>query len=134
MLQFKQGTAFMKAALPFVDPVAREKLGLMIQAGELIGSMEQMAEMPLSACDFNSTPIDIEGMLSAFLPLCSGQDHKLLEQMLGWIRIRKFWHLYQSVSQDGGGGSMMDILMQQLSPEQQEMFQNYQIMFEAMNN
>ena len=74
MLQFKQGTAFMKAALPFVDPVAREKLGLMIQAGELIGSMEQMAEMPLSACDFNSTPIDIEGMLSAFLPSVSYAD------------------------------------------------------------
>ena len=135
MLQFNQGIAFMKAALPYVHPAARERLSLLIQAGDLADSMEQAADMPLSACGFQSASMDIEGLLTAFLPLCGFRDRRFIEQMLRWIRIRKFLFLYQNIASSGDNdpAGIMDILMQQLSPEQRETFENYQAMFEAMN-
>jgi hypothetical protein len=127
--------AMLRAALPYTAGQGRYALDLLLQADTLLNKLRGGVSSDLEACEAEGEP---EEMLLHVQEFCTPKESDFIQMILNF---RKADHLFKNYrdfvsshhqtdsSSDlhaagtGNGSQMMDFLMSQLSPEQQQLFQ-----------
>ena len=118
----------LKLMLPYTPPSVQRFFGIYIKFLELRHTMEYFQ-------GFSSSPANI---LEGLKPYMGPAEKEMMEQMSGMMNMMEMVRGMQSMSDDAsdsssqGFGSFnpMDMMKGMLSPEQQEMFEMYNTMFE----
>lgn len=116
----------LKLLLPYTPPSMQRFLGIYIKFLELRHAMEYFQGFASHA-----QPKD---MLDGLKPYMSPAEKEMMEQMSGMMNMMEMVQNMQAMSdsspQDSGGFNPLDMMKGMLSPEQQEMFDMYNAMFE----
>lgn len=116
----------LKLLLPYTPPSMQRFLGIYIKFLELRHAMEYFQGFASRA-----QPKD---MLDGLKPYMSPAEKEMMEQMSGMMNMMEMVQNMQAMSdassQDSAGFNPMDMMKGMLSPEQQEMFDMYNAMFE----
>lgn len=116
----------LKLLLPYTPSPMQRFLGIYIKFLELRHAMEYFQGFASHA-----QPKD---MLDGLKPYMSPAEKEMMEQMSGMMNMMEMVQNMQAMSdsspQDSGGFNPLDMMKGMLSPEQQEMFDMYNAMFE----
>lgn len=116
----------LKLLLPYIPSSMQRFLGIYIKYLELRHAMEYF-----QGFTSNPQPRDI---LDGLKPYMSPAEKEMMEQMSGMMNMMEMVQNMQAMSdafsQDSAGFNPMDMMKGMLSPEQQEMFDMYNAMFE----
>lgn len=120
----------MEAAAPYLSSAMQKQIHLMLQANELLESMNA-APSEFSALEADGARPDMEHMLEHILPICNNNEQAMVHRILNTIRAGRMLRTYQSFQQSQTGGSQgssqfQDFLMTQLTPDQQETLKTFQ--------
>ena len=114
----------LKLLLPYTPPSAQRFFGIYIKFLEFRHTMEYFQ-------GFSSSPSNI---LEGLKPYMNPAEKEMMEQMSGMMNMMEMVKSMQSMSESSSEGSdafnPMDMMKGMLSPEQQEMFDMYNAMFE----
>ena len=114
----------LKLLLPYTPPSAQRFFGIYIKFLEFRHTMEYFQ-------GFSSSPSNI---LEGLKPYMNPAEKEMMEQMSGMMNMMEMVKSMQSMSESSSEGSdafnPMDMMKGMLSPEQQEMFEMYNTMFE----
>ena len=114
----------LKLLLPYTPPSAQRFFGIYIKFLEFRHTMEYFQ-------GFSSSPSNI---LEGLKPYMNPAEKEMMEQMSGMMNMMEMVKSMQSMSESSSEGSdafnPMDMMKSVLSPEQQEMFEMYNTMFE----
>ena len=121
----------LRTALPYASPSFRKPLQVYIQAQELsdyIRSGDESADV--EACGMGNAG-DVEGLMENIRQFCNAEERETIDTVLNIVRAQKMYQCYRgyiaanSANSSGGrkgGAGMLDFLMSQMTPEQQNMF------------
>ncbi len=116
----------LKLLLPYMPASMQRFLGIYVKFLELRHTMEYFQGFASRA-----QPKD---MLDGLKPYMSPAEKEMMEQMSGMMNMMEMVQNMQAMSdafsQDSAGFNPMDMMKGMLSPEQQEMFDMYNSMFE----
>ena len=116
----------LKLLLPYIPSSMQRFLGIYIKYLELRHAMDYF-----QGFSSNPQPKDI---LDGLKPYMSTAEKEMMEQMSGMMNMMEMVQNMQAMSdsspQDSGGFNPLDMMKGMLSPEQQEMFDMYNAMFE----
>lgn len=119
----------MEAAAPYLNSGMQKQIHLMLQANELINSMNS-SPSEFSALEAGGEQPNMEHMLEHILPVCNSGEQAMVHRMLNTIRASRMLKTYQSFQNQSGGDKnsvqFQDFLMAQLTPEQQETLKTFQ--------
>lgn len=147
-----------KAALPHVTPQAQGGMNLLLKANELMATIEEVNHpAELSAMEINEEEHTPEVLLESIKQVCTQRENEVVDMMMNFFKARKIYNAYQDYGSQvlqaaqvnpnqnrnpfnmgnlfgmGGNGSMMDMLMSMLTPEQRNMFDMMNMMMSTMN-
>lgn len=114
----------LKAAMPYTAPRLRKPMQILIQAQELALYMQKDEEEEIRACNMETVG-DIEGMMESVREYCNEPEQETVNMVLNFVRAQNLYRRYRnyvSTYKNNSESGMMDFLMSQLSPEQQDMF------------
>lgn len=114
----------LKAAMPYTAPRLRKPMQILIQAEELALYMQKDEEEEIRACNMETVG-DVEGMMESVRQYCNEPEQETVNMVLNFIRAQNLYRRYRNYMQaykNSSEAGMMDFLMSQLSPEQQDMF------------
>ena len=114
----------LKAAMPYTAPRLRKPMQILIQAEELALYMQKDEEGEIRACNMETVG-DVEGMMESVRQYCNEPEQETVNMVLNFIRAQNLYRRYRNYMQaykNSSEAGMMDFLMSQLSPEQQDMF------------
>lgn len=116
----------LKLLLPYIPPSMQRFLGIYIKYLELRHAMEYFQGFTA-----NPQPKDI---LDSLKPYMSPAEKEMMEQMSGMMNMMEMVQNMQTMSNSSDQGCQdinpLDMMKNMLSPEQQEMFDMYNAMFE----
>lgn len=116
----------LKLLLPYTPPSMQRFLAFYIKFLELRRTMESFHGFPSRTLSMN--------MLDELKPYMDPSEKEMMEQMSSMMNmmemIQSMQAMSDSTSQDFGNFNPMDIMQNMLTPEQQEMFNMYNTMFE----
>jgi len=133
----------LKIILTYMDKKTQKSMAVYIKFLELTYTINLLKETPCCTCFWSEaeSDFDITKMCTEILPYCSEAQRTQISQM---INMFKAMEMYKEVSKtmelmkefmpdssdgaqssDNGNSDMMNMLMNMLSPEQQEMFQMF---------
>lgn len=114
----------LKLLLPYTPPSVQRFFGIYIKFLELRHTMEYFQ-------GFSSSPSNI---LEGLKPYMNPAEKEMMEQMSNMMNMMEMVQNIQSMSEPSSEGpgafDPMDMIKNMLSPEQQEMFEMYNTMFE----
>lgn len=120
----------LKLLLPYTPPSMQRFLAFYIKFLELRQTMESFRGFPSHSLSMN--------MLDELKPYMDPSEKEMMEQMSSMMNmmemIQSMQAMSDSTSQDFGNFNPMDIMKNMLTPEQQEMFNMYNTMFESEMN
>lgn len=121
----------LRTALPYAAPSFRKPLQVYIQAQELSDYIRNGNESAdVEACGIGNAG-DVEGLMENIRQFCNAEEREMIDTVLNIVRAQKMYQCYRgyvaanSANASGGrkgGPGMLDFLMSQLTPEQQNMF------------
>ena len=118
----------LKLLLPYTPPSAQRFFGIYIKFLEFRHTMEYFQ-------GFSSSPSNI---LEGLKPYMNPAEKEMMEQMSGMMNmmemVQNMQAMSDSSSQGMAGFNPMDMMKGMLTPEQQEMFDMYNAMFETELN
>lgn len=119
----------MEAAAPYLNSGMQKQIHLILQANELLNSMNTSSS-EFSALEAGSEHPDMEHMLEHILPVCNSGEQTMIHRVLNTIRAGRMLKTYQSFQNQSGNSQntaqFQDFLMTQLTPEQQETLKTFQ--------
>jgi hypothetical protein len=119
----------LRAALPYTTGRGRYALDLLLQADTLLNTARSGASDDLEACEADACP---EEMLLHMQEFCTPKEADFIQMILNFIKADRLFQNYRDfaassgisgVGSFGAGGQMVEFLMSQLSPEQQQLFE-----------
>ena len=118
----------LKLFLPYTPPSMQRFLAIYIKFLELRHTMEYFHGFPSQSSQ--------KGMLNDLKPYLDDQERNMMEQAENMMNIMEMVQQMQSMSDSSSGQEWnpMDLMKGMLSPEQQEMFDMYNNMFEQEIN
>ena len=119
----------LKLLLPYTPPSIQRFFGVYIKFLELRHTMEYFRGF-----SSNPSPSDI---LEGLKPYMDPAEKEMMEQMSGMMNMMEMVQNMQNMSKASGNSSFfdpMDMMKSMLNPEQQEMFEMYNTMFENEMN
>ncbi len=118
----------LRAAMPYAAPNLRKPIQVIIQAEELASFIQDKDEgADINACDMKSVG-DVEGMMESLREFSVGAERETIDMILNFVRVQKMYKMYRMYMQtvdkasNNGNSQMMDFLMANLTPEQQNTF------------
>lgn len=121
----------LRTAIPYASPSLRKPLQVYLQTRELsdyIRNGDESADV--EACGVGNAG-DVEGLMENIRQFCNAEEREMIDTVLNIVRAQKMYQCYRgymaanaSGASGGkkGGPGMLDFLLSQLTPEQQNMF------------
>lgn len=148
-----------QAALPHIHPQAQTSINVILQANELVNTMQEVYSPPeLSTMEINEEEQTPEVLLESIKEVCTPRENEFVDMILNFFKARKIYSAYQDYGSQvlqaaqvnhnrnpfnmgnlfgmgghGNNGSIMDMLMSFLTPEQRNMFEMMNMMMSTMN-
>lgn len=117
-----QALQMVKLLLPYFPPYSQRSLAVLIKFIELQSTLSSFRS-------FRTKSNSMNDILSEIHPYLSTSISETLDFMQNMMSILELFHTMNEQSGDTPGGNPMDWMKQMLSPEQQEMFDFYNMMF-----
>lgn len=122
----------LRTAMPYASPSFRKPLQIYIQARELTDYIRNGNESAdVEACGIGNVG-DVEGLMESLRQFCNVEEREMIDTVLNIVRAQKMYQCYRgymaanasnaSGGKKSSGPGMLDFLMSQLTPEQQNMF------------
>lgn len=122
----------LRTAIPYASPSFRKPMQVYIQARELSDYIRKGDESAdVEACGIGNAG-DMEGLMENIRQFCNAEEREMIDTMLNIVRAQKMYQCYRGYmaanssndagARKSGGPGMLDFLMSQLTPEQQNMF------------
>jgi len=87
----------MEAAMPHVDIRTKLTIDLMSKLFGFMGSLRNFNKASdLAVCGFENEKMELEGLLSAIRPLCSGKERVLVDQILSMFQAKRMFETYKT--------------------------------------
>lgn len=87
-----------KAAIPYVDSRFKGMAELFAKALDLMGSLKSAGNSDnVAAYGFQSTKIDIEGLLKGIRPICSLKEQELVDRILNIFNMKRMFEMYNNM-------------------------------------
>lgn len=137
-------TQILKAAIPYIHVKQQKFLAIYIKVHELLNTIAyfQENENGMEICSFNDQSDHTLEMLGSIRKVCTKQEQETIDSLMNALNMVQMINQFQTISKEfgnnadgtetanGNDGFQFDILKSILPPEQQEMFQMYQDMFQ----
>lgn len=118
----------LKAILPYLNPSMQKMMAVYVKTMELNNIMDFYNKTnDMSICTLEAEHASPVNMLQDIRQFCNLTQKNAMDQCIQMFQMFQIFHAMN----DGSGDGPQDILSSLLSPEQQEMFQTYQSMFDA---
>jgi len=87
----------MEAAMPHVDIRTKLTIDLMSKLFGFMGSLRNFNKASdLAVCGFENEKMELEGLLSAIRPLCSGKEKVFVDQILSMFQAKRMFETYKT--------------------------------------
>ncbi len=88
----------MKAALPYFDSMTRIRMEFYTKVLDLMGSLNTLSgRNSMVACGYESTNIDMEGLLNGIRPLCVGSERDFIDRILNIFNMKRMFEMYNNM-------------------------------------
>lgn len=132
---------FLKLLLPFLPASNRQMLGILIKSMELqhtIQLFQNTADSIFQQISENgrkplNNPADLLEMMLPYLSSEELETANTFRSAMSMMEMMQMFSQQREHSNEDPSFHPMDMMMGMLSPEQQEMFENYQAMFSDLN-
>ncbi len=88
----------MKASLPYFDSATRVRLEFFSKVLDLMGNLSAMTgRNSMVACGYESTSIDMEGLLNGIRPLCNSRERDFVDRILNIFNMKRMFEMYNNM-------------------------------------
>jgi hypothetical protein len=85
------------AAMPYVDNKTKITINLISTLFTFMDSFQNFRQPPdLTACDYEDTKINVEGLLTAIKPICDEKERPFVDQILGIFNAKRMFEAYNT--------------------------------------
>lgn len=124
----------MKAMVPYVHLPEQRMFAVFLKLRELMDTMAYFSDFnkDLKAAGLQEDGSDFTAMLNDIKPFFSKEEQSSLDMMMNMMQASKLYETFQSTmnaGEESDSGDPMSMLKNFLTPEQQEMFNNYSNLF-----
>ena len=128
-LTFSNRLKILKTLFPYMPPASRRILSSYIKTTELTNALRMCSNTgnhSLGACSDENMKSPVE-LLSDIKNFCTQKEQETIDTIMNFYSVFQMYRSYMELEKsDSQEGSMMDMIMGMLSPEQQSMFDTYQ--------
>ena len=88
----------MKAALPYFDSMTKVRLEFFTKALDLMGSLNNLSgRNSMVACGYETSSIDMEGLLNGIRPLCDSKERDIIDRILNIFNMKRMFEMYNNL-------------------------------------
>ena len=121
----------MKALIPFIPAREQKFLSVYVKYIELTKTMELVknisSDKSVGICSLtgNSEKKELTDILQIIRKFSSNKDRETIDMIMNMMSIYRTFRMYKETMQSASDDPMSELLMNLLTPEQQEMFESY---------
>lgn len=121
----------MKALIPFIPAREQKFLSVYVKYTELAKTMELVkninSDNSVGICSLtgNNEKKDLSEILQIMRKFSSDKERDTIDMIMNMISIYRTFRMYKETMQSANDDSMSELLKNLLTPEQQEMFENF---------
>ena len=88
----------MRAALPYFDSMTKIRMEFYTKVLDLMGSLNTLTgRNSMVACGYESTSIDVEGLLNGIRPLCDHKERDIIDRILNIFNMKRMFEMYNNM-------------------------------------
>lgn len=88
----------MRAALPYFDSMTKIRMEFYTKVLDLMGSLNTLTgRNSMVACGYESTSIDVEGLLNGIRPLCDHKERDIIDRILNIFSMKRMFEMYNNL-------------------------------------
>ncbi len=87
----------MKASLPYFDSASRVRLEFFSKLLDLMGNLSAISRNSMVACGYESTHVDVEGLLNGIRPVCNNRERDFVDRILNIFNMRRMFEMYNNI-------------------------------------